>query len=131
MPDLNINPDIVYEVINSAREFHAKEGVVIPEDPEELDEEDFMQILADHKNDLTWLELKAAIEDLEPDQQVDLIALLYLGRGDFDVDEWDDAREAAEMRMSDHVAEYLISHPYLSDFLEDGLDSLGYPPHEE
>ena len=67
-----------------------KRGIVIPEnvnEPGEEDfmqsEEDFMQILADHQNDLTYLELKDTIENLEPDQQMQLVALMYLGRSDF------------------------------------------------
>ncbi|WP_251366372.1 hypothetical protein [Coxiella-like endosymbiont of Rhipicephalus sanguineus] len=49
----NLSPLIVCDIIVRAREFHAKEGVVIPENVNKLSGEDFMQILSDHQNDLT------------------------------------------------------------------------------
>ncbi len=50
-----------------------KRGGVIPENVNELSEEDFIQILSDHQNDLTYLELKETINNLEPNQQINAI----------------------------------------------------------
>ncbi|WP_244897149.1 hypothetical protein [Candidatus Coxiella mudrowiae] len=46
---------------------------MIPENVNELSEEDFIQILSDHQNDLTYLELKETINNLEPNQQINAI----------------------------------------------------------
>lgn len=126
MPEIDLSVDTICEIIKRAREFHGKEAVVFPENEEELSEEDFMQILADHKNDLTYLELKDAIDDLEPDQQCTLVAIMYLGREDFSIDEWDDCLNEAKQGWTKHTADYLLSKPQLSDFLEAGLEVLGY-----
>lgn len=126
---LLINPDIVCSIIDKTREFHAKEGVVIPEtrSSESSDADWAYQVLADHRSDLTFLELKAEIESLEPDQQATLVALMWLGRGDYDVSEWKTALKDARNRKSGPTSEYLISTPMISDYLEEGLDLLRYP----
>jgi len=127
MPTLDLNPEIVCEIIIRAKEFQAQEEVVIPEDSaEEYSEEDPMQILADHQNDLTFEELKIAINDLEPDQRVSLIALMLLGRGDYTLDEWDDALAEATEVLPEDTAEFLLTKPYIANFLEAGLDAFGY-----
>lgn len=126
MPEINLSSEIVCQIAARAREFQSKEGVVIPEDPDELNEDDFQQILADHKNDLTYTEVCDAINDLEPDQQMTLVAIMYLGRGDFDVDEWEDCFNEARDGWTTHTAEYLLSHPQVADYLEEGLSLLGF-----
>lgn len=125
---LDINPDIICAIITKAREFHAKEEVVIPEvrDSEASDEDWAYQVLADHQSDLTLQELRIEIENLEPDQQQTLVALMWLGRGDYDVSEWKSALNDAEKRKSVPTADYLISTPLVADYLEEGLDLLGY-----
>ena len=88
---LELNPEIVCFLIVKAHEFHAKEGVVIPEEPYSPADDWGLQVLADHQDDATYAEMKATIEDLEPDQQVQLVALMWVGRGDFAIEEWDAA----------------------------------------
>ena len=65
--------------------------------------------------------LKSTIEDLEPDQQMMLVALMWLGRGDFALAEWDEAMNHAENSWNDHTADYLIGTALLGDYLADGL----------
>lgn len=125
MININLNTEIVCQLIEKAKEFHCKEGVVIPENPNELSEDDFAQILADHQNDLTYQEAKTAIDDLEPDQQITLVAIMYLGRGDFDIQEWDACLAEAERGWTKHTARYLLSKPHIADYLEEGLILLG------
>ncbi|WP_412754093.1 DUF3775 domain-containing protein [Legionella londiniensis] len=120
---LSINPDIVCLLILRAREFHAKEEVSIPEDsPDTEYEYDWAQVLADHQDDLTYLEIKNAIGSLEPSLQTELLALMYLGRGDFD--DWQAAKDAARDNMPVNFVDYLLAHPFLPDYLEKGLDML-------
>lgn len=130
MTDINLNSEIVYQVIEKAKEFHAKEEVVIPENPNEFSEEDFAQILADHQNDLTYQEVKIAIDDLEPDQQITLVAIMYLGRGDFEPHDWDLCLSEAKNGWTKHTASYLLSKPHIADYLEEGLILLGKNSHE-
>lgn len=125
--ELNINPETVCLIINKAKEFHAKEGVTFPEElPDTENEYDPLQILADHADDLTFQEVKSLIEDLEPDQKIDLLALLYLGRGDFEETEWQDAVKEAQRNIAPRLTEYLFAKPQLSDHLQRALELLGF-----
>lgn len=123
---LELNPEIVCLIIIRAREFHAKEQVVLPDEPFNPGDDWALQTLADHMDDLTYREVVDAVEDLEPDQQADLVALMWLGRGDFEVDEWHAAVAQALEQNNDRVAEYLLATPLVADYLEEGLDLLGY-----
>lgn len=117
---LNINPDIVCSIIGRAREFHAKEEVVIPNVGDD-DADWAMQVLADHAGDPSFQELKTNIDDLEPDQQVTLVALMWLGRGDYTTEDWQEALLFARERWNHRTAEYLIGTPLVADYLEEGL----------
>lgn len=124
---LHLNPEIVCGIIDKARLFHSKESVVFDENIPDIEYEyDWLQILADHKDDLSYREVTHTILDLEPDQKVDLLALMYVGRGDFNLDEWTEARKAAKQNIRSHLTEYLFSKPFIADYLEEGLQQLGY-----
>lgn len=127
---LDLNPEIVCFIIQNAHTFHAKEGVVIPEDPSNPGDDWGHQILADHASDFTYLELKTTIDDLEPDQQVTLIALMWLGRGDYDLKDWESALFDAQDSWNNRTAEYLIGTPLLADYLLEALSQHGYSCEE-
>jgi len=123
---LNINSEAIGFIIVKAREFDAKV------EPIELDpgsnpaDDDEREIFADYGDDPTLEELRGAIDSLDDDEIVDLIALAWVGRGDFDRSEWLQARHLAADRHRPHSAEYLIGMPALGDYLEEGLAVLGY-----
>lgn len=123
---LELNPEIVCFIIAKAHEFHTKETVVIPEEPDSYSDDWALQVLADHEDDLTYQEIKATVEDLEPDQQETLVALMWLGRGDYDVEEWDAALAAAHEGHNERTTEYLVATPLVADYLQEGLSLLGY-----
>jgi len=87
-----------------------------------------MQVLADHMDDMSFLEIKTAVEDLSPEQQAELVALMWLGRGDFTLEEWEDARAEAleQFRDNESTAGYLLAHPMVADHLQEGLIAQGY-----
>lgn len=124
---LNINTHIICFLILKAREFQAKEGVSFPEKIKDSENEyDWAQILADHQDDLTFLEVKKVISDLEPDQQIELLALMYIGRGDFEMTEWKKALKEAEDTIEPNLAEYLFAKPQLPEYYEHALEILGF-----
>ena len=108
-------------LISKAREFQAKEGVVIPETPLSPTDDWALQILADHKDDHCYQEFCDAVNDLEPDQQTTLVALMWIGRGDYAPEEWEEAYRDAIEQKTTSTAHYLITTPLVSDYLEEGL----------
>jgi hypothetical protein len=124
---LDVNPDTIRFLIDKARQFHVKESVTFPEDPlSPADDNPVPQTLADHGDDPVLAEFRSTVEDLEPDQQVALVALMWVGRGDYDVEEWEAALEQAGESWNERTAEYLIGTPLVGDYLAEGLDLLGY-----
>ena len=123
---LDLNPDTVFFIIDKAHEFHVKEEVTFPEEPLSPSDDWARQILADHADDPSFAELKTTIDDLEPDQQVSLVALMWLGRGDYSLDEWEAALAQAGDSWNERTAEYLIGTPLLADYLTEGLEQFGH-----
>jgi hypothetical protein len=62
---------------------------------------------------------------LNEDEQVELVALAWLGRGTFDLDEWDEAVDTARNEHNKRTARYLLGMPMLGDYLEEGLAAFG------
>jgi len=120
--ELELNRETVRFVIDKAREFQVQESVTITEDSMQPSDDWTSRILADHGDDPTFMEFKSTIDDLEPDQQVTLVALMWVGRGDFTVGEWDDAIERAKDAWNTRTAEYLIGTPLVADYLAEGLE---------
>ena len=123
---LDVNPDTVCRLVELARVFHAQEEVDIPEAPEAANGDWPMQVLAEHSGDSILEEFRGIVSDLEPDQQQQVVALLWLGRGDFSLEEWSAAVAEAAENWTENTADYLIAHPMLPDYLTEGLDQHGY-----
>ena len=70
-------------------------------------------------------ELRAFIERLSEDEQISLVALMWIGRGSFAPDELEEAKATAEEEATTPTADYLLGSPHMSDHLENGLDELG------
>ena len=82
--------------------------------------------LAEEKSEnLTGEELRELISDLNVDEAAELIALAWIGRGDYGASEWDDALNAARERANRRTAKYLLGMPQLADWLEEGLEAVG------
>ncbi len=70
-------------------------------------------------------ELRAFIDRLTEEEQIDLVTLMWVGRGSFEAEEWAEARATAMAEATTPTADYLIGTPHLSDHLDNGLDALG------
>lgn len=74
---------------------------------------------------LTAEELRELISDLNVDEAAELVALAWVGRGDYDASEWTEALTAARERTNKRTAKYLLGMPLLADWLEEGLEAIG------
>lgn len=119
---LEVNPDTVRFIVDRLRQFQVKEGVTVADPGDDWSR----NILADSPDDPAVNEVRAAIDDLEPDQQMELVAILWVGRGDFGADEWENALAQARDSWNERTADYILGTPLAADFLEEGLDQLGF-----
>ena len=79
-----------------------------------------------HADDPTRTEIVAFIAALSEDEQTDLVALMWLGRGDGTLEDWTDLRDEARDQHNNRTASYLLGEPLLSDYLEEGLSQFGF-----
>lgn len=123
---IDTNPQVVCNLVELAREFHAQQEVSIDDEPEGLGHDAEAQVLQAHAGDPVLEEFRSVVEDLAPQEQQQVVALLWLGRGDYELDEWDDAVTYAEEAWTPTTADYLIAHPLLAEYLLNGLEQHGH-----
>ena len=70
-------------------------------------------------------ELRGFIDRLSEEEQISLVALMWIGRDSFGADELDEAIATARNEATTPTADYLLGSPHLSDHLENGADALG------
>ena len=124
-PTLSISPEKVCFFVLKAREFDVKDVVTDPDSGSNPTDDAMLAVLEDHPDDPTEQELRSFIDALTEDEQIDLVALTWLGRGDGTIDEWDDLRREAARLHNKRTAAYLLGKPMLADHLEEGLSQFG------
>jgi len=124
-PTLTISSESVCFIIVKAREFDAQDVVTDPDSGSNAADDGAASVLEAHSDDLTQKELVAFITALSEEEQADLVALLWLGRGDGTMEDWDDLRDEAQRQHNSRTAAYLLGEPLLSDHLEEGLSQFG------
>jgi hypothetical protein len=122
---LGINAEKVCHVIVKARTFDGKEGVVDSEPGSNAADDGMSDILEDFPDDATMMELIEFIRSLDQEEQINLVALAWLGRGTYDPSEWADAQKEATRAHNPRTAQYLVGLPMLGDYLEEGLAYFG------
>lgn len=75
-------------------------------------------------------EFNAFIGALNEDESANLVALMWVGRGSFEPEDWVDAVATARAEATNSTAHYLSDTPLLADHLENGLELLGISPLE-
>ncbi len=123
---LEISTDKVAHVILRAREVDVKTEAWEDENDIDRDDVNSETILEDLPGDATRQELKEFLESLNEDELASLIALAWIGRGTYAPGELVEAISTAKAEHGGNGVAYLFSLPLLPDYLEDGLDQLGY-----
>jgi hypothetical protein len=121
MPNLIIDPDSAFSIVEKARQYDAKVQGTDPDSGSNPTDDDSIDALEFAPDDNTRNELIGAIDDLNDDEQADLVALVLLGRGDMTRDEWQKARRTADDIGRAKIPEFIAEIPLVSDYLEEGL----------
>ena len=121
--DLATPLDTICRLIVRGRELEAQvpanETDDAEEDPDDAD--DRFAVLEDETNTAVEVEIRVALDDLADDQLAELLALAWVGRGTYDVSEWDDALEEAADPDGEDPIDQLLDMPRLSAYLESAL----------
>jgi hypothetical protein len=123
---LSLSDEKLDYIVEKAREFDAE---VEPEAEDEAsdavdDRAGMTAALQDTGDNPAEQELAAALAALNDDERTEILALMWIGRGDFDASEWQDALEQARQTHDQRETRYLLGTPLLADYLEQGRAEL-------
>ena len=133
-PDLMLDPATIRLFIDKAKAVSAdldmenldQSADTVEFDAERLEDSHHHDGLAEEEaEDLTGEELRELIDDLNTDEAATLVAIAWVGRGDFDASDYPSALTAAQERAEGSTSTYLMGMPLLAEHLESGLDALG------
>ena len=119
-------------IILRARENEAQVPAQDPdEDADNVDDFDdeggeALSVLEDELNSGVEEELRAILDDLADDQLAETLALAWVGRGTYDVSEWEDACAEANDIDPESGIDELMDMPLLASHLEAGLSAFDY-----
>ena len=125
MPELRISVEKVCDFIEAARELAGKIPSTAGDRTTTGDDSELVTIEDYPGEDERWQETVEFVAGLNVEEQADLLALIWLGRGDFDLGEWDDALAEAEARIAARDPDYMIGDAALPQYLGDGLEAFG------
>ena len=127
MDELTINPARVRMLVVKTRAMMAKEEwTVTPNTGGDFSDDAITESIQDLASDPLRLEVEKEIDGLNLSQQAELVALMWIGRGDAEPEEWTDLLKMADERREVPTNQYLLDHPLLADHWTDGLEKLGY-----
>jgi hypothetical protein len=124
--ELTLSMDVLRDIVLLSREFDLTEFPDEPDPGSDPDAPADPETMLDEGEDPTEVELREMIDDLNEDEVIELIALVWVGRGDFGRPEWPEAKALARERQEKKASDYLLGMPTLSDYLEEGLATLGH-----
>lgn len=122
---MDIALDKVCELILRMREVDVKEGVTDPDSGSNPIDDGSTDVLTEGGDDSTEEQIREFIAGLNDDERHDLVAITWIGRGDFDGEDWAEALRTAREREQGSTADYLLGIPNVGDLLDEGLAALG------
>ena len=126
VPELGISTEKVDEIIVMARKFDAKESDSDPDEGSDAIDDGMADVLEDKpEEDAVQEELTAFINGLDEEERINLVALAWVGRGTYELSDWQDALDTARNEHKKRTAQYLLELPLLGDYLADGLAAFG------
>lgn len=130
MAELSIAADTVFRLIEILHELGGQDRG-LERDPTDWEGDDAAaEGLAGESDDARPGEVATLLHDLNVDERTDLVALMLLGRDEFDLADWEGAKAAAREQLGNgslrEVVDLVTGDEAAPEFLESGLDAFGY-----
>lgn len=125
MTTLAINSDYLARLVVKVRGIQAREPEVDTDSGSNATDDNAIDALQDSRGDLSRAEITAEIEGLDDRQQAELVALLWVGRGDAEPEEWEETVELARERRTRRTSDYLLGQPLVAEHWAEGAQRLG------
>jgi Protein of unknown function (DUF3775) len=124
MPELGISIEKVCAFIEAARELAGLDLSTTGDSTASGDDSALASVVESTSGiDPRRRDLVAFVGDLDAGEQVNLLALILLGRGDFDIEEWDEALAAARDSIEDRSADFMIGDSALPGYLMEAIEA--------
>ncbi len=122
MPE--INPAKVCFLVEKTRSLCAQDEAA-PTDASNPTDDGEIGALSESAYPALHEEIRQFIDDLDEDEAAALVALTWIGRGDFEPEDWRTAVTAAQERREGPTSAYLLGVTLLPDYLEEALSAYG------
>jgi Protein of unknown function (DUF3775) len=125
MPELGINPEKVCALVEMARELAGLVPSTADTPTADTGDDSPLANMVEPVEgaDPRRREMVSFIGGLDAEEQGNLLALIQLGRGDYDISEWEDALIAARDAIDDRSADFMVGDPALPAYLLEGLEA--------
>lgn len=127
----HLDPSTACAIVLEARAFHAKVEVVDPGSGSNPVDDDARDVLQDDPADPVGADLRRLLRELDDDAAAELVALFWIGRGDYVASEIDEAMAEARRHDRASTPRYLLAQPLLADFLLEGMLAFGHDCGDE
>ena len=121
---LTIDLEVIRNIVELVHEISTEEvalGEKISQEWNDESQEDIHEMADENP---MQQQVRGLIDGLNEDEAYDLVALMWIGRGTFGIDEFKDARKIAREEATQSTSDYLLGTPLLADYLEEGLNSV-------
>jgi hypothetical protein len=125
MATLDLSPAYIARLVFKARGVQSREGLTDPQSGSNPTDDKTIDALQDAPSDLSRRELEQEIRGLASGERDELVALFWIGRGDYEPDDWATALRAAGGRRETPSERSLLGHPLVGDYWAEGLQRLG------
>ena len=122
--DLSLSPAYLAMLIAKVRGEQAKEGEVDPASGSNPVDDQMWDVLQDSRDDLTREEIIDEIAGLSEREQAELVALMWIGRGDAEPEEWEETVRLSHELKEEPTPRYLLRHPMVAEEWEEGAARL-------
>ena len=111
----------IVELVHEISTLETSRGEVISEEWNEESQDNIQEM---DTEDPIQQQVRGLIDGLNEDESYDLVALMWVGRGTYGIDEFQEARKVAQEEATQSTSDYLLGTPLLADFLEEGLNAI-------
>jgi hypothetical protein len=125
MPELRISSEKVCALIEAARELAGIVPSTAGDHTTTGDDSRLVTMEGDPDNNVRRREAIEFVAGLNVEEQTDLLALIWLGRGDYEIDDWVEAVAEAEARIAARDPDFMLGDSALPDYLGGGLEAFG------
>jgi hypothetical protein len=122
---LSLPSDYLERLIVRARGLQAREPEVDPIPGSNPTDDHMRDAVQDTQGDLSREELREELQGLTDRGRAELVALLWVGRGDEEPEDWDAIVEVARGRVETPTPTYLLSEPLVGEYWSEGAEKIG------